>query len=94
MHGKATYRGLDPVAYLYLFRRKKKPDADPVMPDVTARGRTLYECDQAAWHATDPVQATHPPEQSVGRHIARKSETGWTVAFGHFNEQRDEFLIV
>src|SRR5260370_10383786 len=75
------------------FAGKKKPEADPVMPDVTARGRALYEYDQAAWHATDAVQATHPPEQSVGRYIARKSETGWTVAFGHLNERRDEFLI-
>ena len=63
------------------------------MPDVTARGRALYEYDQAAWHATDAVQAMHPPDQSVGRYIARKSDTGWTVAFGHLNDQRDRFLI-
>jgi hypothetical protein len=49
--------------------------------------------DQAAWHATDAVQATHPPAQSLGRYIARKSDTGWTVAFGHLNDRHDEFLI-
>ena len=76
------------------FAGKKKPEPDnPVMPDVTARGRALYEYDQAAWHATDAVQSTHPPTQSVGRYIARKSDTGWTVAFGHLNDQRDRFLI-
>ncbi len=71
---------------------KKKPDS-PVMADVTARGRALYEYDQAAWHATDAVQATSPPTASLGRYIARKSGTGWTVVFGHLNEHRDRFLI-
>src|SRR5215467_10543686 len=71
---------------------KKEPDS-PVMADVTARGRTLYEYDQAAWHATDAVQATNPPAAALGRYIARKSDTGWTVVFGHLNEHRDRFLI-
>jgi hypothetical protein len=71
----------------------KKKQSDPIMPDVTARGRALYEYDQAAWHATDAVQAMHPRPQSVGRYIARKSDAAWTVMFGHLNEQRDEFLI-
>jgi hypothetical protein len=75
------------------FAGKKKPEADPVMPDVTARGRALYEYDQAAWHATDAVQAMHPPDQSVGRYVALKSDKGWTVVFGHLNNQRDKFLI-
>jgi hypothetical protein len=75
------------------FAGKKKPEADPIMPDVTARGRALYEYDQAAWHATDAVQALHPPDQLVGRYLALKSATGWTVVFGHLNEQRDRFLI-
>jgi hypothetical protein len=72
---------------------KKKPEPNPVMPDVTARGRALYEYDQAAWHATDAVQALHPPTPSVGRYLALKSDTGWTVAFGHLNDHRDRFLI-
>ena len=72
---------------------KKKPEPDPILPDVTARGRALYEYDQAAWHATDAVQALHPPDQSVGRYLAFKSDKGWTVVFGHLNEQRDRFLI-
>src|SRR5258708_36742972 len=75
------------------FAGKKKPEHDPVMLDVTARGRALYEYDQAAWHATDAVQAVHPPDQSVGRYLALKSDKGWTVVFGHLNDQRDRFLI-
>jgi hypothetical protein len=75
------------------FAGKKKPEPDPVMPDVTARGRALYEYDQAAWHATDAVQAMHPLDQTVGRYLALKSDKGWTVVFGHLNDQRDRFLI-
>jgi hypothetical protein len=63
------------------------------MPDVTARGRALYEYDQAAWHATDAVLAMHPPDQSVERYLALKSDKGWTVVFGHLSDQRDRFLI-
>jgi hypothetical protein len=77
----------------FSFGGKKKPEPDPVMADVTARGRALYEYDQAAWHATDAVQATHPPEQSIARYIARKSDTGWNVAFGHLSDPGGEFLI-
>jgi hypothetical protein len=72
---------------------KKKPEPDPVMPDVTARGRALYEYDQVASHASDALQATNPPQGSLGRYIARKSDAGWTVAFGRLNDGRDKFLI-
>jgi hypothetical protein len=70
-----------------------KKAADPVMPEVTARGRALFEYDQAAWHATDAVRATNPSTQSLGRYIARKSDIGWKVAFGHLNDMRDKFLV-
>jgi hypothetical protein len=75
------------------FGGKEKPEPDPIMPDVTARGRALYEYDQAAWHASDAVQATHPPKGSLGRYIARKSDTGWVVGFGHLSDGRDKFLL-
>lgn len=60
---------------------------------ITARGRLLAAYDQAAWHATDAVQATHPPEGSVNRYIARKSDQGWIVDFGQINEAKDKFLV-
>jgi hypothetical protein len=60
---------------------------------ITARGRTLYEYDQAAWHATDAVVAANPPKELIGRYIARKTEAGWAVAFGRLNEAKDAFLI-
>jgi hypothetical protein len=72
---------------------KKKPEPGPILPDVTARGRALFEYDEAAWHASDALQATHPDTKSLGRYIAHKSESGWTVAFGHLNEGRDKFIV-
>lgn len=75
------------------FAGKKKSESPAVLPDVTARGRLLYECDQAAWHATDALQAMNPPTESLGRYIPSKSDAGWTVAFGHLNETRDKFLV-
>jgi hypothetical protein len=72
---------------------KNNATSEPVMPDVTARGRALFEYDQAAWHATDAVRTTNPPAQAVGRYIARKSDAGWVVAFGHLNDTRDKFLV-
>jgi hypothetical protein len=90
-------RCLSVVLALYLssfaVAGKKKNESDPIMPEVTARGRTLYEYDEAAWHATDAVQATHPPSETVGRYIANQSGSGWTVVFGHLNEKRDAFVI-
>jgi len=71
----------------------KKKEPDPVFADVTARGRALYEYVQAAWHASDALQATNPPKGSLGRYIAHKSDAGWTVGFGHLSDQRDKFLM-
>jgi hypothetical protein len=76
------------------FAGEKEPQSAPIMPDITARGRMLYEYDQAAWHATDAVQPLNPPKEFLGMYIARKSDAGgWTVVFGHLNEKRDQFLI-
>jgi hypothetical protein len=60
---------------------------------ISSRGRMLYEYDQAAWHATDAVTATNPPKEMLGRYIARKTDAGWEVAFGHLNSTKDAFLV-
>jgi hypothetical protein len=73
---------------------EKKTESAPVMPDITGRGRLLYEYDQAAWHATDAVQPLNPPKEFLGMYIARKSDSGgWTVVFGHLSGKRDQFLV-
>jgi hypothetical protein len=81
------------LTFVSFAKKKGKLDPDPVMPDITARGRALYEYDQAAWHATDAVQAINPSTQALGRYIARKSDTGWKVAFGRLNDTRDKFIV-
>src|SRR4051794_17762472 len=75
------------------FAGDKKSESNPVMADVTARGRALYEYDQAAWHGTDAVLAMHPDKEWHPRYVACKSDNGWTVVFGVLNEKRDQFSI-
>ncbi len=53
----------------------------------------LQDYDVASWHATDAVKALNPPEGAVRRYIARKTDTGWIVMFGKFDENKDAFLI-
>ncbi len=81
------------LANLLAYAKKKDPEPDPAMAETTARGRMLFEYDQAAWHASDALQAANPPKESLGRYIAKKTDAGWTVGFGHFNSTRDKFLV-
>jgi hypothetical protein len=67
--------------------------SDKDLADITARGILLAAYDQAASHATDAVQATHPPDGKVTRYIARKTATGWVVDFGRLNAANDKFLV-
>ena len=75
------------------FASAKDKEGDPILPEVTARGRMLFEYDQAAWHATDAVQEENPPREALGRYIAMKSGDTWKVGFGHLNPTRDKFLV-
>jgi hypothetical protein len=71
-------------------------DAEPSLDDLSSiaeRGRILASYDFASWHATDAVLAEKPQEGSTKRYIARKTDLGWVVYFGRFNETRDIFLI-
>ncbi|HEV2799716.1 MAG TPA: hypothetical protein VGW12_04420 [Pyrinomonadaceae bacterium] len=73
--------------------QRNAPGTPAELAEITARGRQLAEYDVAAWHATDAVVALSPPEGSVARYLARKTDAGWVVVFGRFNEKRDKFLI-
>lgn len=77
-----------------VFAQKNKPLSDSELAAITARGRMLADYDTASWHATDAVMALKPAEGAVGRYIARKTDAGWVVVFGKFNEAKDAFLIV
>src|SRR5215813_4704419 len=74
--------------------QRSGPPSKTELAEITERGRQLAEYDGAAWHATDAVLAMKPAEGSVARYLAKKTDNGWIVAFGRFNEQRDKFLIV
>lgn len=77
-----------------VFAAKKSPLSAAELAQITARGRLLAEYDQAAWHSTDAVQALKPPEGTVKRYVAEKTDAGWVVAYGRLNETQDKFLIV
>jgi len=71
--------------------QKSAPLSRDQLAEITARGRFLAEYDQAAWHATDAVMATHPKQDSGSRFVCQKSEKTWTCVFGHLGT--DKFLI-
>jgi hypothetical protein len=74
--------------------QRSNPASKTELAEITERGRQLAEYDRAAWHATDAVLAMKPAEGSVARYLAKKTDNGWIVVFGRFNEQRDKFLVV
>lgn len=73
--------------------RAKTPPSREELAAITARGRDLAGYDAAAWHASDALQAKGPKEGTVGRYIARKTDKGWTVAFGRLDESGESFLV-
>jgi hypothetical protein len=80
-------------AALAAFGQKNDAPSPNELSSITLRGRLLADYDYAAWHATDAVIATKPPEGSVARYVARRTALGWVVYFGRFNEKRDAFLV-
>ena len=74
--------------------QKSTPLSDSELAAITARGRMLEEYDTASWHATDAVLALKPAQGAVGRYIARKTNAGWVVVFGKFNETKGAFIVV
>jgi hypothetical protein len=89
-----VFLGLAILFAVSAFAQQDSLPSDSDLAAITARGRLLYEYDQAAWHASDAVLATHPAKENLGRYIARRTDAGWEVAFGRLNESRNAFLIV
>ena len=71
----------------------QQPPSQTELAEISARGLALAGYDAAAWHASDAVSALHPPEGSVRLYIARKTDKGWVVAFGRFDDSKIKFLI-
>jgi hypothetical protein len=75
------------------FAQRTAPASKTELAEMTTRGRMLYDYDVAAWHSSDAVMALSPPEGRFNRYIARKTSSGWTVAYGKLNTAKDKFLI-
>jgi hypothetical protein len=84
---------LGSLLVLPAYSKKAPVISQTELAQITERGRLLYAYDQAAWHATDAVQATNPQKEEVDHFIAHQTDKGWEVAFGHLNEARDAFLV-
>jgi hypothetical protein len=69
------------------------PPTESELAEIAARGRALAGYDAAAWHASDAVSALKPDTSAINRFIARKTDAGWVVAWGRFNDARSTFLI-
>jgi len=76
--------------------RKESPLSDAAAAGITQRGRLLAEYDFAAQRAKDTVTAMNPQPGSINHYVARKDAQTqkWTVAFGRFSEDKQEFLVV
>lgn len=74
--------------------QRKQPADSQELTAITQRGRLLFEYDQAAWHATDAVQALQPTDNRVRGYVAERTDGGWRVLFGALSDDRTGFLIV
>ena len=75
-------------------KKSSPPLSDEESAAITQRGRMLAEYETAAGTALKAVMATHPENGTIDHYVARKSPTGWLVAFGRFNDKHDKFLLV
>jgi hypothetical protein len=73
--------------------QREKPASKTELDEITQRGKELAAYDVAAWRGSDAVVALSPEKGSVTCYVAKKTDKGWVVAFGHFNEAGDKFLI-
>jgi hypothetical protein len=70
-----------------------RPPAAAELAAITARGRALAEYDQAAWHATDAVEAANPKTVEGQHYLAQKQNDRWQVVFGGLDPGKNKFLI-
>jgi hypothetical protein len=76
-----------------LAQKLQSPSSD-VLTAIAARGKLLYEYDQAGWHSTDAVKEIGIPQGAIDRYVAQKTASGWVVMWGRFAQSKDKFLIV
>jgi hypothetical protein len=67
--------------------------SDSVLAQITERGRAIAGYERAAWSATAKLLAAHSDLKLAQRHVAFRTDTGWTVAFGRLSASRDTFYV-
>lgn len=77
-----------------LYAQINTPPSVSELADISARGQAIAGHDAAAWHAGDAFAALNPDTNGIERYLARKTESGWVVVWGRFNEDHTKFLIV
>jgi hypothetical protein len=63
------------------------------LDEISARGRALAGYQRAAWTASTQLLATNPDPWQVQRYVAYHADSGWVVAFGRLNTERDTFYV-
>jgi hypothetical protein len=63
------------------------------LDEISARGRALAGYQRAAWTASMQLLATNPDPWQVQRYVAYHADSGWVVAFGRLNTERDTFYV-
>jgi len=73
----AMYRCLSSFLLLFIcaaaLAQKPQPPSRDVLAAIGARGKLIYEYDQAAWHSTDAVKKVGLPQGQIDRYVAQKT---------------------
>jgi len=74
-------------------KTRSKPASKEELAGTEARGRMLYEYDQAAWHSTDAVVAL---KASTGftSFVGRKVDGKWVVVYGKVDNAANKYLVL
>jgi hypothetical protein len=63
------------------------------LDEVAARGRALAGYQRAAWTASMQLMSTNTDPWKSQRYVAYHADSGWVVAFGRLNIERDTFYV-
>ena len=63
------------------------------LDEISGRGRALAGYQRAAWAASMQLLATNPDPWKAQRYVAYHADSGWVVAFGRLNADRDTFYV-
>ena len=87
--------GLALVAFAFTpsIARAQSAPTQAQLDEISARGRALAGYQRAAWNATVQLMATNPDPTQVERYVAYHADSGWVVAFGRLDAQRDTFYV-